>query len=306
MLRTVRNSVIQFVGSNNQANGVFRSITQRQIQKRDLGLKGHSSIKIVDHGCFSVEIYPALSDNFMYLIKPKNHKGAIAIDPVDHRLVSFKLAGSGYYLDSILCTHHHGDHDGGNAPLLRLYPELKIYATDERVNAYTHMLNHLTKFSLCGLEIRTLHTPCHTTGHGCFIIVSESGPSAVFVGDTLFHAGAGRFFEGSASEFITARDTIFDHVEDLDLMYPGHEYSLSNLKFSATVEPDNEKLIARLAEVEKLRESKEPTIPTEFKMERDLNPFVRLNSPQIQLQTGSSSNDEESVCATLREMKNNF
>ena len=61
-------------------------------------------------------------------------------------------------------THHHGDHDGGNAPLLRLYPELKIYATDERVNAYTHMLNHLTKFSLCGLEIRTLHTPCHTTG----------------------------------------------------------------------------------------------------------------------------------------------
>ena len=38
----------------------------------------------------------------MYLIKPKNHKGAIAIDPVDHRFVSFKLAGSGYYLDSIL------------------------------------------------------------------------------------------------------------------------------------------------------------------------------------------------------------
>ena len=62
----------------------------------------------------------------------------------------------------------------------------------------------------------------------------------------------------------------------------------------------------RLAEVEKLREAKEPTIPTEFKMERDLNPFVRLDSPQIQVQTGSSSNDEESVCATLREMKNNF
>ena len=67
-------------------------------------------------------------------------------------------------LKIIFSTHHHGDHDGGNAPLLRLYPELKIYATDERVNAYTHMLNHLTKFSLCGLEIRTLHTPCHTTG----------------------------------------------------------------------------------------------------------------------------------------------
>ena len=65
-------------------------------------------------------------------------------------------------------------------------------------------------------------------------------------------------------------------------------------------------LIFRLAEVEKLRESKEPTIPTEFKMERDLNPFVRLDSTQIQIQTGSSSKDQESVCASLREMKNNF
>ena len=69
---------------------------------------------------------------------------------------------------------------------------------------------------------------------------------------------------------------------------------------------DSDTLIFRLAEVEKLRESKEPTIPTEFKMERDLNPFVRLDSPQIQIQTGSSSKDEESVCASLREMKNNF
>ena len=76
----------------------------------------------------------------------------------------FEWFRTSHILKPLFSTHHHGDHDGGNAPLLRLYPELKIYATDERVNAYTHMLNHLTKFSLCGLEIRTLHTPCHTTG----------------------------------------------------------------------------------------------------------------------------------------------
>ena len=73
------------------------------------------------------------------------------------------------------------------------------------------------------------------------------------------------------------------------------EDQFDNCDFSDT-------LIFRLAEVEKLRESKEPTIPTEFKMERDLNPFVRLD----QIQTGSSSKDQESVCASLREMKNNF
>lgn len=304
MLRTVRNSVIQFVGGNTIANGLFRRITQNQIQKRDLKLKGHSHIKIIDHGNFSVEIYPALSDNFMYIIKPKNHRGAIAIDPVDYRLTSFQLAGSGYHLDSILCTHHHGDHDGGNGPLVRLYPELKIYATDERVNSYTHIVNHMTKFSICGLEIRTLHTPCHTSGHGCFIVASDSGPSAVFVGDTLFHAGAGRFFEGTADQFIKSRDLILDHVEETDLMYPGHEYSASNLQFAASVEPNNETITKRLAEVKKLRELHEVSIPTEFSLERAVNPFIRLESAEVQLHT--NSNDIVSVCAILREMKNNF
>ena len=64
--------------------------------------KGHSNKKVVEHGEFSVEIYPAMSDNFMFLIKSNHSKGVIAVDPVDHKLVSFMLAGSGYYLDSIL------------------------------------------------------------------------------------------------------------------------------------------------------------------------------------------------------------
>ena len=49
-------------------------------------------------------------------------------------------------------------------------------------------------------------------GHGCFIVASNTGPSAVFVGDTLFHGGAGRFFEGTPDQFISSRDIILDHV----------------------------------------------------------------------------------------------
>ena len=78
MLRTVRNSVINFIGSNTQANAVFRRITQRQVSRAtatDAG--GHSQPKTVDHGDFEVKVLPALGDNFMFLIRPKSHKGII-------------------------------------------------------------------------------------------------------------------------------------------------------------------------------------------------------------------------------------
>jgi len=306
MLRTVRNSVINFIGSNTQANAVFRRITQRQVSRAtatDAG--GHSQPKTVDHGDFEVKVLPALGDNFMFLIRPKSHKGIIAVDPVDYKSISKELAGSGFYLDSILTTHHHGDHDAGNRPLIRLYPEVNVYATDERVDGYTHMINHGTMFNRCGLEIRTLHTPCHTTGHGCFIIPSETGPSAVFVGDTLFHGGAGRFFEGDANDFVSSLDLILESVDDHDLIYSGHEYSTSNLNFAHAIEPDSTVIADRLDVVKSHREQKEATIPTTLELEKKVNPFVRLEQSDA-IKTATGQDNRILIAAQLREMKNNF
>jgi len=306
MLRLVRNSVVHFIGSNTTTNALFRRITQRQVSQLtgDVG-NGHSNVKTVDHGDFVVRVMPALGDNFMFLIQQKDQKGIIAVDPVDHKAISRQLAGSGFYLDSILTTHHHGDHDAGNRPLLRLYPELAIYATDERVDGYTHQLSHGSKFTRAGLEIRTLHTPAHTRGHGCFIIPSSSGPSAVFVGDTLFHGGAGRFFEGTARDFVSSLDIITDHIDENDLLYSGHEYAHSNLAFAASLEPDNTVLAERHERVKELREQKEPSIPTSLSLERQLNPFVRLETSDA-IATATGQTDRIAVCARLREMKNNF
>ncbi|CBY12119.1 unnamed protein product [Oikopleura dioica] len=97
-------------------------------------------------------------------------------------------------LESILCTHHHADHDGGNIPLKRLYPQLDVFGIDERIHGLTNQLKEqpVQYLKVCGLDVKVLHTPCHTTGH-------SSGVSAVFVGDTLFNAGCGRLFEGQSS-----------------------------------------------------------------------------------------------------------
>ena len=106
-------------------------------------------------------------------------------------------------------------------------------------------MRSLEEIDICGLTVLTLHTPCHTLGHGVFVVKSNSGPNAVFVGDTLFHAGCGRFFEGNANDMVGSLNLIKDKVGGNDLMYFGHEYSGSNLKFAHHVEPENGKILSR-------------------------------------------------------------
>lgn len=71
------------------------------------------------------------------------------------------------------------------------------------------------------LEITCLSTPCHTSGHVCYVVTGneeetnfnfifffvlfvkftlDGKEQAVFTGDTLFIGGCGRFFEGTAAQ----------------------------------------------------------------------------------------------------------
>ena len=48
------------------------------------------------------------------------------------------------------------------------------------------------------LTVRCLHTPCHTTGHMCYVLSGGGGggPAAAFTGDMLFVGGCGRILAG--------------------------------------------------------------------------------------------------------------
>ena len=50
------------------------------------------------------------------------------------------------------------------------------------------------------LTVRCLHTPCHTTGHMCYVLSGSGGggggPAAAFTGDMLFVGGCGRILAG--------------------------------------------------------------------------------------------------------------
>lgn len=101
--------------------------------------------------------------------------------------------------------------------------------------------------SVGDLQVQVLATPCHTVGHVCYYVSGSEGASgAVFTGDTLFVAGCGNFNTGSPQQMYEA---LYEKLGDLPgdtRVYVGHEYTVKNLEYAATVEPENADIQQRL------------------------------------------------------------
>jgi hydroxyacylglutathione hydrolase len=65
-------------------------------------------------------------------------------------------------------------------------------------------------------------------------------------------------------------------------IYCGHEYTVKNLQFALTLEPQNTKVQAKLNWAQAMREKKLPTVPSTVAEEKDINPFVRVNNAELQ------------------------
>jgi len=62
VLRFLRNKAVQTIGSSDLANSFLRVTSQLRMSRRNSAemLKGHSKLKTVDHGDFTVTVVPAL------------------------------------------------------------------------------------------------------------------------------------------------------------------------------------------------------------------------------------------------------
>ncbi|XP_008579789.1 PREDICTED: hydroxyacylglutathione hydrolase, mitochondrial isoform X3 [Galeopterus variegatus] len=98
-----------------------------------------------------VELLPALTDNYMYLVIDEDTREAAIVDPVQPQKVLETVKKHGVKLTTVLTTHHHWDHAGGNEKLVKLEPGLKVYGGDDRIGALTHKVTHLTTLQV---------TPC--------------------------------------------------------------------------------------------------------------------------------------------------
>ena len=92
----------------------------------------HRSPIIKQYATARVHVIPILQDNYSYIVyDPITRRGAL-VDPADPEPVLEVMESNNITLDSILCTHHHNDHAGGNKQILSSYPDIKVYGADSR------------------------------------------------------------------------------------------------------------------------------------------------------------------------------
>ncbi|GBN79613.1 Hydroxyacylglutathione hydrolase, mitochondrial [Araneus ventricosus] len=252
-----------------------------------------------------VKILPALDDNYMYLIIDEKTQKAAVVDPVEPATVLKVAKEENVDLTTILTTHHHWDHAGGNAELKSLKKNIRVVGGDQNIAGLTDKVTHGDTLQVGGLHINCLLTPCHTRGHICYFVEDENGGSpAVFTGDTLFSAGCGKFFEGTPEQMYEALVRILGNLPDSTLVYCGHEYTGNNLLYAAHVEPDNPVIKSKLEWAITKHEAKEPTVPSTIGDEKTFNPFMRVKEPSVQKHAGST--DPVAVMNFLRNEKNHF
>ena len=91
-------------------------------------------------------------------------------------------------------------------------------------------------------------------------------------------------------------------------VYCAHEYTASNVAFALAVEPDNQQLHQYRDEVNRLRALNLSTLPSTLHKEKQINPFLRTDCPEVTKSVASriKNSDPCTVFAALRHWKNEF
>jgi hydroxyacylglutathione hydrolase len=249
---------------------------------------------------------PCLKDNYAYLVVASDGAAAV-VDASEAGPVRAAIQREGVTLRAIWSTHHHWDHVGGNEELAREHGvEVVGHLSDrERVPAMTRGVDTGDIVRVGDVEAKCIHIPGHTLGAVAYF-VDLAGSRVVFTGDTLFCAGCGRLFEGTPAQMHASLSRLLELPADTRV-HCGHEYTESNLRFAAHVEPLNADVARARVRASELRAKGMPAIGTTLDEERRVNPFLRVRSRDIRATLGIADDaDDIAAFAAVRTAKDAF
>lgn len=251
---------------------------------------------------------PVLSDNYIFLLHDAENNTAAVVDPAEASPVLRQLETLNAELVAIFNTHHHHDHVGGNQQLMARFPNICVYGGGEdkgRIPGQQVFLTEGSQVTFADRVAEVFFVPGHTRAHIAYYFppttAGETGE--LFCGDTLFAGGCGRLFEGTPSQMVDSLGKLRNLPDDTRV-WCAHEYTLQNLQFALTVDGTNSNLKARYGEVKTARDRHQPTVPSILGVEKQTNPFLRWDHPD--LQSAVKSQDPVQTFAKLRGMKDNF
>lgn len=253
--------------------------------------------------CADVYMMRMFDDNYGYVIVDPETKKAATVDPGEPQAVMNALGSIDCTLEQLLTTHKHMDHSGGNAAFASTFPKVDIIGTKyEDIPAITKPVGDGDTFMLGALKVHVIYTPCHTKGHVVYYITGQRGSPVLFSGDTLFVGGCGRFFEGTPDEMLKNMDRLTTLPRDT-LVFCAHEYTESNFKFLANVDPDT--CGAKYLEIKEVREKGGFTVPSTIGDELQTNLFMQCRTERVQQLLDCAGSPVDTMGA-LRSQKNSF
>lgn len=253
----------------------------------------------------SVTTIKALETNLIYLHRCGAGR-AFVVDPGSAAPVLEALEQLDLSLAAILVTHHHWDHIAGAADLQAkghcalIGVDSTLLPCPDRIVADGDVL------TLGDVTVQVVATPGHTRNSVCYHVPAQSGVNGVvYTGDTLLVGGCGRSLEGDAATMWQSLQRLMTLPDDT-LVYCGHDYTLENYEFAASIDPVNRRFRQRLAEAQKAAEYGRLTVPSTIAQERTTNIFLRSGHPQIQAVLGMPGAPPAEVFAELRKRKDTF
>ncbi|MGH8729510.1 MAG: hydroxyacylglutathione hydrolase [Burkholderiales bacterium] len=251
-----------------------------------------------------IEPVRAFRDNYIWCLRDNTR--AAVVDPGDAKPVLEYLARERLALTAILNTHHHADHTGGNRELLAHFSVPVFGPRAEAIATVTQTVGEDERVALpdFGIDFSVIDIPGHTRGH-----VAYYGANLLFCGDTLFGCGCGKLFEGTAKQMHASLSKLAALPPETKV-FCGHEYTLANIAFAKTVEPENSALLEREREDARAISESRPTLPSTLAVEKMTNPFLRCaERPVIEAASkhaGEKLHDPVEVFAEIRSWKNTF
>ena len=257
-------------------------------------------------GGLRCHVLPVLEDNYSFVVQGRGD-AAVAVDVGDGAATAAFVEERGLRLSGVLTTHHHWDHVDGTPELLDRCGRVPVVGPSKRCRAVDTLVDDGDLVALDGLDASalTLSVPFHTSDHVAFLLAG-----GLFAGDTLFIGGAGRLFEGTADQMYTALHLRYlGGLPHETLVFGGHNYAKSNLRFALHLEPDNAAARAKLDQVDAL----DVTLPSTLADERKFNPFLRIHEPSLLDALAerhgiadAHQQPPEAIMAIVRSLKDNF
>ena len=245
---------------------------------------------------------PCLEDNYAYLLHNGETGATALIDAPEAAPIQAELDKRGWSLTDIILTHHHYDHVDG----------VESLRGDARVIGGAADAHRLPKLDLAvaegdrpadlGESIQIIDVSGHTIGH-IAVYFPETG--VAFTADSLMAMGCGRLFEGTPAQ-------MWDSMQKLRALPPetiiasGHEYTLGNAKFVASLGEVNEAITARIKDVETARAAGQPTVPSTLELECSTNPYLRVDDSALKSAIGLPNGSDVEVFTEIRKRKDNF